>query len=162
MSKIQRHYLSKRDVKGLVEKASRLYPSLEDRLREKVRSVWELVKVKEINIYFVDGLPLLLEVEDRLIPSIHLAEAAPFPKVVVDMGAAPRILRGADVMAPGIRQVPDSMNPGDVVAIAEEKLGKVLAIGVALMSGREVMEVRRGKALKVLHRVGDEIWKLTR
>lgn len=160
MAKVHRHFLSKRDVKALIERASRLHPCLADRLRSLGWEGWEVVKVGEFTVYTHRGSPMLVEVEGSLIPSIKLAEEAGYPRLVVDMGAVPHIVRGADVMAPGVREAPDVMEPGVVLAVADERYGRVLAVGVALMSRREVLEVRRGKALKVLHRVGDEAWRL--
>jgi len=157
---MHRHDLSKRDVKELLERALRLHPLLHDKLRALVKERWELVKIKNFVAYLVNGSPMLIEVDGNLIPSIKLAEEVSYPKIVVDMGAVPHIIRGADVMAPGIRFAPPSMEPGDILAVADEKHGRVFAVGVALMSHKEVFELRRGKALKVLHRVGDEIWSL--
>ena len=159
LSGMLRHALSKRDVRRLLERARGELPGLG--LSEDVElEGWEVVRLDEARAYVKQGVPVLLEVEETLIPSIFAAEACGHPRVVVDMGAVHPIVRGADVMAPGIRLVEPSMRPGDVMAVAEESKGRVIAVGVALMSKEEVFEVRRGKALKVLHRVGDEAWRL--
>jgi len=156
---MRRHALSKRDVKRLLERVQRELPRLS--MDEGLGlDGWEVVKLREVKVFVKDGVPALIEVGGRLLPSIFMAEAYGYPRVVVDMGAVHPIVRGADVMAPGIRTVEGSMKPGDVVAVAEESKGRVIAVGVALMSEEEVFEVRKGKALKVLHRVGDEAWRL--
>ncbi|MEM4700485.1 MAG: DUF1947 domain-containing protein [Candidatus Nezhaarchaeales archaeon] len=156
---MQRHHLRKRDVRELLERVRRDLPNLP--IDESMGSgSWEVAKLRDAKVFIKDGVPLLIETEGRLIPSTYAAEACKYPRVVVDSGAVRPIVRGADVMAPGIRGVEGPMEAGDVVAVAEEEAGRVIAVGVALMSKGEVLEVRRGKALKVLHRVGDEAWRL--
>lgn len=155
---MQRHALSKRDVKKLLERARSELPNLA--FKDVDLEGWEVVKLKEVKAYVKDGIPVLLDVDGRLLPSIFTAEAQGYPRVVVDMGAVQPIVRGADVMAPGIRAVSAAMKPGDVLAVAEESKGRVIAVGVALMDGGSLFKVRRGKALKVLHRVGDDVWRL--
>ncbi|MCX8204379.1 MAG: hypothetical protein N3H31_01820 [Candidatus Nezhaarchaeota archaeon] len=151
--------MSKRDIRALLERARRELPRL---FIDEAASLsnWELVKTREIKVFIKDGVPFFIELEGRLIPSIYAAEACKYPKVVVDTGAIYPIVRGADVMAPGVRVIEGSMEAGDVMAIAEEGGGRVIAVGVALMSRKEVLEAKRGRALRVLHRVGDEAWKL--
>jgi PUA domain protein len=84
------------------------------------------------------------------------------PKVVVDMGAIPFVANGADIMAPGIRSVQEGAKVGDVVLVVDEKHSKGLAIGVLLIERREILEKRKGKAVKNVHHVGDEIWHSTK
>lgn len=81
--------------------------------------------------------------------------------VVIDMGAVGFITKGADVMAPGIIDVDDTIEKDDLVWICDEKNRKPLAIGVALMNGEEMRKKKPGKAVKNLHYVGDRLWILT-
>jgi PUA domain protein len=46
------------------------------------------------------------------------------------------------------------------VQIAEERHGKPLAIGIALLSAEEMRTQAQGKMVKSLHHVGDDIWNL--
>jgi PUA domain protein len=77
------------------------------------------------------------------------------------MGAVPHIADGADVMAPGVVSVDEDILPGDGVVIVDERHGKPLAIGLALVAGAD-MKAPKGKVIKNLHHVGDEIWSLGR
>jgi PUA-domain protein len=81
--------------------------------------------------------------------------------VVVDMGAVGFIIKGADVMAPGIIDADLMIQKDDVVWICDEKHRKPLAVGVALMSGEEMKKKEPGKAVHTLHYVGDRLWTLT-
>jgi PUA-domain protein len=80
---------------------------------------------------------------------------------VVDMGAINFIIKGADVMAPGITDADSGIQKDDVVWICDEKHRKPLAVGVAWMSGEEMKASSTGKAIKTLHYVGDHLWMLT-
>lgn len=78
--------------------------------------------------------------------------------VVVDSGAVPYVYNGADIMAPGVVAADESIEAGGPVWIKEEKYGKALAVGIALMSGPEMVAATSGKAAKSIMHVGDRIW----
>ena len=80
--------------------------------------------------------------------------------VVVDMGAVRFVTNGADIMSPGIVEADDTIVPGDLVVIVDVNNKKPLAIGESLITGPEMVESSKGKAIKSLHYVGDEIWNL--
>jgi len=80
--------------------------------------------------------------------------------VTVDAGAISFVSDGADVMRPGITEADDSIAEGDLVAVAEETHGKVLAIGRARVDGSE-MTGDSGKVVDSLHHVGDELFEFT-
>ncbi len=80
--------------------------------------------------------------------------------VTVDMGAVRFVYNGADVMAPGVVDADEDIAPGDFVWIRDERNHQPLAVGEALMAGREMIAGRQGKSVKSLHHVGDDVWKL--
>jgi PUA domain protein len=80
------------------------------------------------------------------------------PKIVVDMGAIPYVCKGADVMAPGVVSIKGEFKENDVLLIIDERHGKPLAVGVALISSENMGAVNRGKTVKTLHYVGDKLW----
>ncbi len=79
--------------------------------------------------------------------------------VTVDMGAVKFLYNGADVMAPGIVDADVNIKEGDPVWVREERHGKPLGVGMALMSGSDMVASTKGKAIKTLHHIGDRIWK---
>jgi PUA-domain protein len=81
--------------------------------------------------------------------------------VVVDMGAVGFIIKGADVMTPGITDVDIAIQKNDFVWVCDEKHRKPLAIGIALISGEEMKNKQPGKAIKTIQYVGDRFWMLT-
>ena len=78
--------------------------------------------------------------------------------VTVDQGAVPYVCNGAHIMAPGVVAVGSDIQKGGFVAVKEEKHDRILAIGVALLSKRELEKTEKGKVVKNLHWVGDPIW----
>jgi len=159
----KRHPLSSKDLKSLLEEAKRICPSLVGHI-DKKKGI-ELVEVANgERIYLQDGKPILIGLEKSIMPSLAMPQALldTIPMVVVDMGAVPFVTNGADVMAPGIRSVADNVKVGDVVLVVDEKYYKGLAVGILIMDREEILQKRKGKAIKNVHHVGDDIWNWTR
>jgi malignant T-cell-amplified sequence len=81
-----------------------------------------------------------------------------FPSAVVDEGAIRFLLNGADVMRPGIRKLDDWGAAGKLVVIREEKKGRAIAVGPAVVSGSEATAMAKGNCVKNSHHVGDRYW----
>ena len=79
--------------------------------------------------------------------------------VTVDMGAVRFVTNGADVMGPGITEADDGISEGDLVWIRDEKNRVPLAVGVALRDSAGIRSKEKGKAIQMLHFVGDKLWK---
>ncbi|KUO41990.1 MAG: hypothetical protein APU95_00485 [Hadesarchaea archaeon YNP_N21] len=100
----------------------------------------------------------LIKSPQWIVPIVSLADLFNLKRVIVDMGAVPHVVNGADVMSPGIVRADEGIKEGDIVAVADERHGKVIAIGLALVGG-EAMKAPKGKAVKNLHYVGDDVWR---
>ena len=74
------------------------------------------------------------------------------------MGAIKFVINGADIMAPGIVDADNKIKENDQVWICDEKNNKPLAVGIALMTGAQMIIKKKGKAVKIIHHVGDNIW----
>ena len=158
MSRAHKHVLSKseaRDVALVIERALKLNKPLD------VRARWEVVKLdkKEV-VYLVEGKPLAIEISGMLIPSIKalMDGVAELPRVVVDAGAVKHVVNGADVMAPGIVRVEGDFTRGDLVVVVDERYGRPLCVGVALVNKSELASMTKGKVVENLHHVGDKLW----
>ena len=79
--------------------------------------------------------------------------------MIVDAGAVRFVVNGADIMCPGIVRADPEIKEGDLVIIKEETHDKPLAIGRALISGKDMVG-DSGKAIKSLHYVGDKLWNI--
>ena len=123
----------------------------------------EYIKVEDMpDIYLVDGEPLLIQTEDKIIPTLKAIIELPDieKKVVVDMGAINFVIKGADIMSPGIVDADKTIKENQTVVIVDEQHHKPLAIGTSLIPGEQMIEDTKGKAVKNLHYVGDSIWNL--
>jgi PUA domain protein len=74
------------------------------------------------------------------------------------MGAVKYVSNGADIMAPGIVDADKEIVVDDLVWIRDEKNLQPLAIGRALMTGIEMIQNNKDKAVKSLHYVNDKLW----
>jgi PUA domain protein len=149
---VKRYRLRKSQIRELRERVWR-------ELGKEVEGEVEVVEGEGRKLILVDGSVLLLEEGGRLLPFLGRAGEWGLKRVVVDMGAVPHVAGGADVMSPGVVRVEGEVRPGELVAVVDERHGKVLAVGEALVPGGEMVG-RRGKAVRNLHHVGDRSWRL--
>ena len=151
--------LKDRDSKPLVESLRKLGGN--ETLSHKSRV--ELEAVKDAEIVFVDGEPLAFQRKGEIIPVlVNQAALATLPTIVVDMGAVPHVVGGADVMAPGIRSIRGVFSSGQLLVVVDEKHGKHLAIGRALSNSVDLGKTKKGKVVENLHYVGDAIWEIVK
>ncbi|MEM4780920.1 MAG: RNA-binding protein [Halalkalicoccus sp.] len=122
---------------------------------------YELVELADspFDLVLVDGDPDACYYEDEPFLTVRGANAhSPHRGVVtVDTGAISFVSDGADVMRPGIVEADEGIEAGDLVAIAEESHGKVLAIGRAKTDGAEMVG-DSGKVIESIHHVGDDLY----
>ncbi len=123
----------------------------------------ELVETAGFSLIALNGVPIALCVDGKPFFTVRGAlELKPRKHLVtVDMGAVKFLRNGADVMSPGIVAADDSIEPGDPVIVVEERHKKPLGVGTALIRGSEMVQRSKGKAVKIVHHVGDAIWDLT-
>ncbi len=117
---------------------------------------------KVARVYYYEGEPVLVELpteDNDLIPFLTAVEKfdLDLPRVVVDLGAVKPIASGAHVMGPGIKEVMDDFDEGDLVVVVDERLGATIAIGRALRPPDQIKE--RGRSVRNLHHAGDAIWR---
>ncbi|MGM5484620.1 MAG: PUA domain-containing protein [Nanobdellota archaeon] len=142
---------SKKDIKSFLAEN----PSAEGLIGKKSDVV------EEGNLLKAEGKTLFIRPEDVWLPHLKLLQDNPrlLPRVIVDMGAVKFVVKGADIMRPGIKETGD-FSKGDHIIVADETHGKPLAVGEALLSSEDMGEQEKGKSVKNLHYVGDEYWDL--
>ena len=116
----------------------------------------------EFDLVLVDGEPAVVYVDEEPFLTVSGAnEYEPTRRIVtVDAGAISFVSDGADVMRPGITEATDDIAAGDLVVIAEETHGKILAIGRARTSGDDMVG-DEGKVVDSIHHVGDELFEFS-
>jgi len=155
----KRHQISSKDLKAVLEGVTKVAPEMVDSIDR--RKGVEMVELEDgERIYMQEGKPILIEHAGKIMPALTATPAvlSKIAKVVVDMGAVPFVAKGADIMAPGIRSITEGAKVGDVVIVQDEKYAKGLAVGILLMEREQILQKVKGKAVKNIHHVGDEIW----
>lgn len=166
---VKRHLLSSKDIKNLVKK-------LPKQLVELVNNVdnVEYCEVDEkLTIYLLNNKPGIAYIKNPvkdipineiyipLLPIFYFPEfkKPEYPWVRVDDGAVPRIINGADIMRPGIKEFYGNFKKFDIVLVKDFK-NRIIAIGLALNDKEVVEKWEKGKVLKNIHYIGDKIWKI--
>ncbi len=152
----KRYHLQKKKLKKITEELgdySFLIPS-----KAKI----EMLEAEPYPIVLVDGQPQVMLVDNKPFPTLKAALTMDLKSkyVVVDMGAVRFMANGADVMSPGIVDADPDLIEGDVVVVIDETHRKPLAVGISLISGSEMVENNKGKAVTTIHFIGDPIWDL--
>jgi PUA domain protein len=150
--------MKEKDSKRFLQDTSKmLHTNIEQLLGTKIRV--EVNETETVEIFFFNGKPLLARSNGDLFPTLLFKELLfILPKLVVDMGAIPYVCKGADVMVPGVISINGQFEINDVVIVVDERHGKTLAIGLALLRSENMKNVKNGKILKNLHYVGDKLW----
>lgn len=114
-------------------------------------------------VFLVENVPMAFLDKDTVLPTVRglLAFGAKDRYVTVDKGAVGFVIKGADVMSPGIVDADPAIAPGDVVWVREESHLQPLAVGRALIPGPEMVASKKGKAVKTLHHLRDKLWDIT-
>lgn len=149
----------------LKQKESR---ALRDRLREVFGEValWgdeaavERADAPDFGVVFVDQEVRGLEQDGEPFLSVRgvLAYRPDRRYVTVDMGAVRFVTNGADIMAPGITDADPGLREGDWCWVRDENNHQPLAIGRCLVPGAGMGAARKGKAVKMVHHIGDKLW----
>jgi PUA domain protein len=149
--------LKDKEVKSLLREVIGRYPLAAP--LESARS-FEEVAVGEDMIYFVDSAPLLIRTKLGLLPSLKFEKVTTsLPHVTVDMGAVAHMVNGADVMRPGIKAVESDFGKNALIVIIDEKYRKPIALGFSDVDSTEMRRLSKGKVIRNIHYVGDELWK---
>jgi PUA-domain protein len=116
----------------------------------------------DVSLFMVNRKLLLMDTGDWVFPTLKGAIQFPFSerRIAVDAGAIPYVVNGADIMRPGIVSVSDDVKALSPVQIVDERHGKPLAIGIALLDAPDMRARTSGKMCKNFHHVGDEIWNI--
>jgi len=153
-----RHTLKSKEVRELLDRIKENYNNVFFDEKSKV----ETGEIEEYKIIFIENEPVFTIHENKIIFTLKgLNKFRPQEKfVTVDMGAVRFVTSGADVMAPGIVDADKNIEEKNQVWICDEKHKKPLAVGFALMNGEQMVKEGKGKAVKVVHYVGDRLWNL--
>jgi len=153
----QRYFLKNKKIKEIKKSLG----NYQDIIPKKAQV--ELIKIEDMpDILLINNEPLLMQSNDKIIPTLKavINDDITEKYATVDMGAINFVIKGADIMSPGIVDADKTITPGETIIVIEEGHHKPLAIGTSLITGEEMIENNKGKAIENLHYVGDPIWEL--
>lgn len=140
-------FLSNKEKKEIQEKLPLGYTiNKKDDLKEKEGILYK-GEDKFLIIQKGQYYPHLLSIDENLYKSVY-----------IDKGAISFILKGADLMRPGIVRIDDGINEGDTILIKDEGYGKNLAIGTSLLTSENMQVQEKGKSVKIYHYFKDQFW----
>lgn len=119
-------------------------------------------------VYCVQKLPLIFELEQKMYPTVYMLWSFPsiLPSFTIWPQVYDRLSAGADLMLPGIVlkgqlhvKAYGNLQKGEAVAVNMTTNRAPVAVGLTALSSFDMyMAAQRGKAVKILHLVGDELW----
>lgn len=98
---------------------------------------------------------------DLLYPTLHFLHLYPdiLPRIYSNQGAVKNLLRGAELMCPGIILQDGVYIPSKtVVAIYIEGKEHALGVGHTLMTSDEIKSINKGPGVSILHFLGDGLY----
>jgi len=151
-----RHRLKSKNIRSLKKQIEEIYGTL----FFDENSIVETGEFENIKFIFIDNVVCFFYQNNILFFTLKGVEKLKpkEKKVTVDMGAVKFVTSGADVMAPGITNADSDILEDMPVWICDETHNKALAVGLSLMTGEEMIAQNKGKAINVIHYVGDDIW----
>jgi len=152
----KRYHLKKKKLKE-IKKELKEYSSI---IPDKADV--EMLETSLSSFILINGKPHIILINEKPFPTLKAAidNNIQGKQVVVDMGAVKFMANGADVMSPGIVATDENIAKDDIVVIVDENHERPLAIGVSLITGEEMVKNDKGKAVKTVHFIGDDIWNL--
>ena len=153
---MRKYTLSKSDSNEIMEFVNKKWSK--NVLPEKLKNI-QVIEVEENNCVLTTSDFFAVKVEKNILPLLTNENVLnSFPSVTNDMGAIRFICNGANVMRPGIVST-DEFNKDDIVVVKDNKHGKYLAVGIALVASKEVQTMLKGQVINNMHYVSDKFWK---
>lgn len=109
----------------------------------------------------LEGSSMYFQYFDNTFPTIQNFDKDIYKVIKLDQGAAGPLLRGAEVMAPGVLkfgEINDNFEKDQVVGIEIEGMG-IFAVGITLVSSIEMKKTKQGPVIDIIHIKDDELYK---
>ena len=155
---MKRYFTSKHDSRDYIEKVQE---SCGLRLDVPRSAQVELIQPDDdVKFLVVDGRYTFVEAAGSTFPFVGSKPlTALLPSVYIDDGAVKFILKGADLMRPGVVRYDEWGDKGKLVVIRDQSKERGLAIGRAEVSSTEMASLSKGVSVKNLHYAGDRVWE---
>lgn len=122
----------------------------------------ELIEHNDVLFKNKDHFLIQLQIDNsktfEYIPHLKSKHLDLFKTITIDVGAVPFLLKGADMMRPGITQIDEGFNKDDLVIVIDEVKNLKIGVGRALFDSSEMNEMKTGKVIKTLHYFKDNYY----
>jgi PUA-domain protein len=150
--------LKSSEAKRILEEFEQKFPAFTADHHNK--HILEEVDVEDGKLFLLDNKSFAVSTARGIFPSLMNEDLLKtLPSIIVDMGAIPHVCNGADIMRPGIRTINGKFESGAVLVVKDIKFGKSIGICVAEVSSEAMQGMKKGKAARNVHYVGDAFWK---
>jgi PUA-domain protein len=155
------HNLSKKDIKELNNLIDENF-NIESFFDKKELIKKYLDKQNNINrVFYATDNIMFIKIGGVFFPSLkNLLNNNFLKQIKVDMKAVKFVTNGADIMRPGIVDIDAEIEADSIISVCDETHEKPLCVGRALFSGVEIEALEKGKVIKNLHYISDELWNL--
>ncbi len=159
----QRHFIKSTEIKTLKADVLKQYDQnfINQIFPKKCRI--EVIHTEAGDVLFAINNELKLwKSKEGYVPvlTLLLNKKVSLKTVIVDMGAIKYVtINKADIMRPGITKIEPSIKKGDIILIVDETHGRALAVGKAMFDAEEMEKKTKGKVVKNLHTIKDNVWK---
>mmetsp|Transcript_46165 Transcript_46165/g.86486 ORF Transcript_46165/g.86486 Transcript_46165/m.86486 type:complete len:187 (-) Transcript_46165:121-681(-) len=146
------------------------YPRLEAVFNKEIwpkDATMVIAKCKDhITMVVIDKTPIFWQQRDGpWLPTLRLLHRFPsmMPKMQVDKGAIKFVLKGANIMCPGLTSpgaAMEDVEAGTAVQITAEGTVHACAVGVTTKSTDEIRKVNKDTGIDHVHYLNDGLWQL--
>ncbi len=112
------------------------------------------IKEKD-NMLYKNEVKFLIIKDNKFLPHLKSINEKEYKSIYVDKGAIPFVIKGADIMRPGIRKIDENIQKSEIILVKDETHGKTLAIGFAEHNSEDMQKQEKGKSVIIYHYVGD-------
>ena len=159
----RRHYLSKREIKEILRKYKLPGMITGGKLPNMVRALAD-----DIEVYIINNIACIAIIGGTAIPTLRCLLEYGFewmPYLIVDRGAARALVRGAHLMAPGVKAVAKEFKASDIIIAVDEESMKPVAVLKALVDSDKLANMietkAKGRVALNIHRPGDKLWDVS-
>ena len=128
-------------------------------LNEKLPKGYVVEKKDDIkekdNMLYKNEAKFLIIKDKNFLPHLKSINEKEYKSIYVDKGAIPFVIKGADIMRPGIRKIDENIEKNEIILVKDDTHFKTLAIGFAEYNSADMQKQEKGKSVIIYHYVGD-------
>lgn len=158
-------YSAQKNIRATILKD---YPKLESVINNILPKKGGLILGKctnHVSILICNNEVLFFQIRNGpWIPTLRLVHKYPFmlPQIQVDKGAIKHVLRGSNIMCPGVTsaggKIIEEVEANTVIQVRAEDKQFACAVGITTMSTKELIEKNKDTCIENVHYLNDGLW----